>query len=759
MALPISSCSSHPASPTAQLDLFDLLQIPKPPSTAAASLGAREILPAARLASAIAERTNGVEALSSEELFALASDFFGGTLAAGAFSARDAYDAAELGLHLALLRRDLAGVVMDGGMGEALEGVAEAKRLATLLPSQTRRSQEQQAFQQFSTPASYAFACAWAAALEPGDVVLEPSAGTGALVAWPLAAGLRCFANELAERRADLLRVLLETVGQDPEGALFRENAEHLHAVLPAHVRPSIVLMNPPDTAGEVYLGPPEPRAVRPATPTRLRSPMLRPQTPGPVPADTARAARAAFPKGSPLVTLRDELGTVFADDDFAALYPDLGQPAYPPWRLALVTVLQFREDLSDRKAADAVRSRIDWKYLLGLPLDDPGFDASVLSEFRARLVEGGAEQVLLDRVLDACRDRGLLKKRGRQRTDATHVVANVREMNRLELVSETVRAALNALAAEAPGWVRALAEPAWFDRYGRRVEDARLPQGKAGRAARTAEVGADGYALLDAVDSHDAPPGLAALPAIDALRRVWGRHYERDVGDRPRSGTARPRELRGRGAEKGDSVESPYDPDARYRKKRATTWTGYAVHLSETCDEGFPRLVVHADTTPGDVHEAMRTGPILAALDARGLSASEHLADAGYVSGEHFVAAKLKHGVRLVGPARKNVRWQGEVEEHLLGTALDEAREAMRAELATDEGWAAYAARAGVEGTISQGVRAMGLRRTRYRGLAKTRLGHVATAAALSVDRAAAWLDGRPVAQTRTSRFAALAA
>jgi hypothetical protein len=254
MTLPISSCSSHPASPVAQLDLFDLLQIPKPPSSAADSAGAREALPAARLASTIAERINGGEALSSDELFVLASDFFGGTLAEGAFSARDAYDAAELGLHLALLRRDLAGVAMDGGVGEALEGVAGVERLVTLLPSQTRRSREQQAFQQFSTPASYAFACAWAAALQPGDVVLEPSAGTGALLTWPLGLGLQCFANELAERRADLLRALLEEGGQDPEGALFRENAEHLHAVLLAHVRPSVVLMNPPfsQTAGRL---------------------------------------------------------------------------------------------------------------------------------------------------------------------------------------------------------------------------------------------------------------------------------------------------------------------------------------------------------------------------------------------------------------------------------------------------------------------------------------------------------------------------
>ena len=254
MVLPISSRSSHPASPVAQLDLFDLLQIPKPSPSTAASLGVREVLPAVRLASAIAERIDRGEAQSSEELFALASDFFGGTLAEGAFSAREAYDAAELGLHLALLRRDLAGVVMDGGVEEALEGVAETERLVGLLPSQTRRSQEQQAFQQFSTPASYAFACAWAAALQPGDVVLEPSAGTGALLAWPLGLGLQCFANELAERRADLLRILLEEGGQDPEGTLFRENAEHLHAVFPVHVRPSVVLMNPPfsQTAGRL---------------------------------------------------------------------------------------------------------------------------------------------------------------------------------------------------------------------------------------------------------------------------------------------------------------------------------------------------------------------------------------------------------------------------------------------------------------------------------------------------------------------------
>src|SRR5688572_25519210 len=158
-----------------------------------------------------------------------------------------------------------------------------------------------------------------------------------------------------------------------------------------------------------------------------------------PVPEVTARVARAAFRKGNPLLKLRDELGAIFVDADFADLFPRRGQPGLAPCRLALVTLLQFREDLSDRRAAEAVRGRIDWKYLLGLELADPGFDASVLCEFRARLLEGGAEERLLGRLLEVCQARGLLKARGRQRSDTTHVLASVRLLNRLELVGETM--------------------------------------------------------------------------------------------------------------------------------------------------------------------------------------------------------------------------------------------------------------------------------------------------------------------------------
>jgi transposase len=180
----------------------------------------------------------------------------------------------------------------------------------------------------------------------------------------------------------------------------------------------------------------------------------LQPQPIGPVPAETARVAQAAFPKGNVYMQMRDALGTVYDDAGFAALFATRGRPAEAPWRLALVTVMQFAEGLSDRQAADAVRGRIDWKYALGLELSDPGFDFSVLSEFRRRLIEGAAEHLLLDKLLTACRTRGLLRARGRQRTDSTHVLGALRVVNRLEAVAETLRSALNAIAVVAPEWL-----------------------------------------------------------------------------------------------------------------------------------------------------------------------------------------------------------------------------------------------------------------------------------------------------------------
>jgi transposase len=161
---------------------------------------------------------------------------------------------------------------------------------------------------------------------------------------------------------------------------------------------------------------------------------------------------------------------------------------------------MQFAENLSDRQAADAVRSRIDWKYALALDLTDPGFDASILTEFRARLISGSRELLLLTTLLDLFRNQGLLKQRGKQRTDSTHVLARVRDLNRLEFVGETMRAALNALALAAPAWLSALAPAAWFERYSERCEEYRLPDSDAKRDALARTIGSDGECKIKCV-------------------------------------------------------------------------------------------------------------------------------------------------------------------------------------------------------------------------------------------------------------------
>jgi transposase len=550
----------------------------------------------------------------------------------------------------------------------------------------------------------------------------------------------------------------------------------------------------------------------------------LKPTPIDPVPEGTARVARAAFRKGNPLLKLRDELGTIFADEDFADLFPKRGQPGLAPWRLALVTLLQFREDLSDRRVVEAVRARIDWKYLLGLELADPGFDASVLCEFRARLVAGGAEERLLDRLLARCRELGLVKARGRQRSDTTHVLAAVRLLNRLELVGETLRAALNELATVAPDWLRGVAPRAWYERYALRLEDGRLPRTAAEREAYARTVGEDGFALLDRLDEPATPEDLRRLPPVEILRRVWARHFVREGGAPP--GGVRLRAKDEPPPPGTEPVESPYDPEARYRTRSGTSWVGYIVHLSETREGDAVDLLTHAMTTAATVHEARCTATIHQALAGKGLVPGEHLVDAAYVDAELLVRSREEHGIELVGPPRGNPTWQTKTEggytidrfevdwdaervrcpqgklssawsrqvdhtgmpyvsvmfrkadcgpcparalctraEHrarhlkLQPRAEYEALKAARGRLATKEGRRLYARRAGVEGTISQGVRAFGLRRSRYRGLARTHLQHVATAAAIDLARLGGWFRAIPRAATRTSRSAALAA
>jgi transposase len=539
-------------------------------------------------------------------------------------------------------------------------------------------------------------------------------------------------------------------------------------------------------------------------------------QLPAQVPDDTARIARAAFPHGNTYLNLRDQLGTVFADEDFAALYPTRGRPAEAPWRLALITVFQFVENLSDRQAADAVRARVDWKYALALELTDPGFDSSVLCEFRARLIAGSTEQRLLDAVLDRCRDRGWLKARGRQRTDSTHVLGRMRAINRLLCAQETLRHALNVLAVAAPQWLLANSQATWLERYGRRCDESRIPAGQEQRRAFAQVVGEDGRALLAAVDKPDAPAWLRDVPAVVTLRLVWLQQFYQESDA-----------IRWRTEAEGTPpssrfVSSPYDPEARYARKETTTWVGYKVHLTETCDDDTPHLITQVETTPGPIADGDMTPVIHEGLAARGLLPGKHLADTGYVDAELLVRSQQEYGVDLVGPTRSDYHWQARVAEgfaaenfrvdweqqrltcpegrvssgwspavdkghnHVIkvkfsakdcGTCPSkgqcmrgtrrtvsirpreqyEALGTARLREATVEYKEDYGKRAGVEGTISQGVRVCGLRRSRYAVEAKTHLQHLATAAAMNVLRICDWLVEKPREQTRKSAFAQL--
>ncbi|MEU9546713.1 transposase [Streptomyces mirabilis] len=287
------------------------------------------------------------------------------------------------------------------------------------------------------------------------------------------------------------------------------------------------------------------------------------------VPELTARVVRAAFPKGTLAVRVREALGPLFEDESFAEAFAKRGRPAVSPGAVALVAVLQYAEGLTDRQAADQVRARMDWKFLLGLELDDPGFDFSVLSDFRARLIEHGLEEKVLDLVLERISALGLLRSGGRQRTDSTHVLAAVRTLNRMEFVGETLRAALEALAAAAPQWLSPLVTAEWVKRYGARVDSYRFPKGENVRQEWAKQVGQDGFTLLEAAFAPGAPGWLREIPAVQVLRRAWIEQYHRD-GE----------EVRWREAKDlppgRHRLSSPYDLDARYGVKRGSGWCGY---------------------------------------------------------------------------------------------------------------------------------------------------------------------------------------
>src|SRR6266498_4082342 len=572
----------------------------------------------------------------------------------------------------------------------------------------------------------------------------------------------------------------------------------------------------------------------------------MQPQ-PWPQPAqEIVDAVRAMYARRrAPLaVQVRDQLGELFADAQFVGAFGVRGKPAWSPGRLALVTVLQMAEALSDRQAAEAVGDKLSWKYALGLGLEDPGFDASVLSEFRTRVVQHGLEERVLDLLLVALKDKGLVKAGGRQRTDSTHVVAAVRDLNRLEVAGESVRACVEALAVAAPGWLAATFDVSgWGRRYGRRIDSWRLPTSQVKRAELAVAYGQDGFALLAAVYSAAAPGWLRELPAVEVLRVVLLQNYTRTITSDGRE-VVRRREASTAGLPPGRlRLTSPYDTDARWGVKRDTFWNGYEVHLSETCTApgaadtagpaapgakpgqvpDRPNLITGVATTDATVPDAKMADKIHQSLAARDLLPAEHYLDSGYPSAELIIGAQATYGIALITPvlldtsvqaragagfqaAAFHIDWQSRratcpqgqpssswspctqhgtdkivvkfagvtcgacpvrgqcttakrggrqltLSPHDLNDALRQARTGQD----TKHWRADYALRAGVEGTIRQAIAVTGLRRARYRGLAKTHLEHVYCAVALNLIRLDAWWNGHPLDRTRTSHLAHL--
>ncbi len=387
-----------------------------------------------------------------------------------------------------------------------------------------------------------------------------------------------------------------------------------------------------------------------------------------------AIAAKYQGKRPRPLAVLvRDRLGQWLADADFAAAFGARGRPGWSPSRLALVTVLQRAENLTDRQAAEAVRTRIDWQYLLGLAWDDPGFDHSVLAEFRTRIADAGLEQAALDALLARLAAEGLVKAGGKQRTDSTHVVAAVAALNRLELAGESVRAVLEALAAACPDWLeQRVCVPDFTRRYGIPVTSWRPPLSEAKRDELAVAYARDGYALVEAVYDSSSPAWLREIPAVGVLRTVLLQNYTRTVTGNGREVIRRrEKEPEGDGLPPGHMrIASPYDTDARWGVKREEFWLGYKLHVSETCDDAppcdcaaagghdrdcarttFPNLITNVATTDATVPDIQMTSVIHGDLAGKDLAPGRHYLDSGYLSAAAVVAALTTRGIALIGP------------------------------------------------------------------------------------------------------------
>jgi transposase len=508
------------------------------------------------------------------------------------------------------------------------------------------------------------------------------------------------------------------------------------------------------------------------------------------VPEDTVRLGRAILASSTVYRQIGDHFDDLFPyEDDFASMYEMTGRGAVSPLLLALVTVFQVLEKAPDRVAAEWVVSRIDWKYALHLPLTYTGFHFTELYQFRGRLLAHTEERIVFDHLVARLKALGLIKRRGKIRTDSTHILAVVERLSQLELVTESLRTALMAVTKIAASWVEQTIPAAFCETY--RVRQSEYGLSNDEIREHLVQAGKDGFWFLRQLD-QSAEASVRSLAEVEVLRTVLAQQF-------PNGKDGPPAAKRPNGK---DIIESPHEPEARRGTKRDQSWIGFKGQVSESCDEDRPRLIMDLEPTEALDSDNPELPKIQSRLAAQETLPGEHYVDQGYMSGQHIVGSAAA-GIDLVGEALANPHsaegfrqtafqidevkrqavcpagqtsrmWGNGVDENGASKTIEvrfdgptcqacrffakggctsskqgrslglhphrEVLEARRAEAKTEEYREKMHLRAGIEGTISELVRSHGMRRARYRGLKKLRVQCLFTAVAVNLKRLVRW-------------------
>lgn len=514
-------------------------------------------------------------------------------------------------------------------------------------------------------------------------------------------------------------------------------------------------------------------------------------------------------------LTLSRELRRLYFSLDIESLYPDAGQWGIHPFRAFAFLMLQILEGLSDRGAAAQVRINIGWKYILGLPLEHVGWDHTVLSTERDRLLKAEAASIL-DKQLELLKEKGLLKT-SKQRLDATPVEAYVKSLNRTELIHEAVRNAIEALVQEEPQWLMSIAQPEWKKRYYLdRPFNYRLPKNESEQLKLAQVSGEDGFYIISCIKiaNEELRLKLEHLSEIGILERILGDQFH-PPNDQGKPKLRDQKELK----PSGERIASPHETDARRACKGNESWIGYKFHSTETCVKGFPNFITDARIEPATTNDSLTLPKIVERLHAKERLPEKLFVDSGYVNAPFFSKAYLELGLKIVSLLLNGHSWQskekkgfdnshfqidfskeqatcptgylsshwkkkkdGHIDVHfskftcsicpfkrdctkadgrilrVQPESVYEYQQLMRAEQQTSEFKSEYSVRAGAEATQSEFIRTAG-RQSTYRGQAKTNLKFVLAAVGINFARLFRWQAGMRARETPTGKFLCLAA